>query len=135
MSLTIHDRVRTGALDGALAELNKGTTDAGGDCQLLNAADAEIALLTFANPAFAPASAIVGVGAEAQSNAIGADSSVTPSEVIAKIKWRDRDNVVMVQGTVGLAGSNADLILTETTLPSDTNSVSSPGLSCALVLV
>lgn len=134
MELTIHDRIRRGALNGAMAELNVGTTDGNGDCRLLTAADAELAQVLFGNPAFAPATSPGGSVAEAQTNAMSPDTTVTPG-TIGKIQWRDRDNVVLVAGTVGLAGSGADMILSDVVIPVDATSVSSPGLSVALVLV
>jgi hypothetical protein len=134
MDLTIHDRIRRGALNGAMAELNVGTTDATGDCRLLTAADAELAQVLFGNPAFAAATSPGGSVAEAHTNTMQADTTVTPG-TIGKIQWRDRDNVVLVAGTVGLAGSGANMILSDVVIPVDATSVSSPGLSVALVLV
>lgn len=134
MALALHDRLRRGALNGLLAELNVGSTDASGDCRLLTSADAELAQLTFANPAFAPATSPGGSVAESQSNAIAQDSTVTAG-TFTKVQWRDRDNVVLVAGSVGLAGSGADLIVTDNVIPPGTSAVTSPGLSAALVLI
>lgn len=135
MTMTINERFRRGALNGALAELNVGSADAGGDCRLLDAGAAELAALGFSNPAFAAATTPAANVAEAQSNTISQDSTITPNTVIARVQWRDRDNVVIVDGTVGVAGSGADLIVSSATIPADASAVTSPGLSAALVMI
>lgn len=134
MSLVIHDRLRRGALNGLLAELNVGTTDSSGDCRLLDSGDVELAQLTFSNPAFQASTSPGGSVAEAQSNAVSQDSTVTPG-TFTKVQWRDRDNVVLVSGSVGIAGSGADLIVTDNVIPGGTSAVTSPGLGAALVLI
>jgi hypothetical protein len=134
MSLTIHDRVRIAALAGALSELNVGSADATGDCRLLTAADAELAQLNFSNPAFATPTAPGGGVAEAQSNAVATDSTITAG-TFTKLQWRDRNNVVLIAGSVGLAGSGADLIVTDNVIPPGADSVTCPGLSAAIVMV
>lgn len=135
MTLVINERFRRGALNGALAELNAGIADASGDCRLLDAGNAEVAALAFANPAFAPSTTPTPNVAEAQANAIAPDNTITPGATFTKVQWRDRDNVVIVEGTVGEPGSGADLIVTDNTIPADASGVTSPGLSAALVMI
>lgn len=134
MSLTIHDRIVRGALDGALAQLNVGSADATGDVRLLTSADAELAQLTFANPAFAAASTPGAGVAEAATNAVAQDSTIT-SGTFTKVQWRDRDNVVLIAGSVGLAGSGADLIVTDNVIPPAASAVTCPGLTAAFILI
>jgi hypothetical protein len=134
MSLTIHDRLVRGALNGALAELNVGSADSTGDVRLLTAADAELAQLTFSNPAFAAASTPGAGVAEAATNAVAQDSTIT-SGTFTKVQWRDRDNVVLVAGSVGLSGSGADLIVTDNVIPPAASAVTCPGLTAAFILV
>jgi hypothetical protein len=131
---TLHERMVRAALDGMLDQIDVGNADPSGDCRLLDAGNAELAQLTFANPAFAASATISANVAEAQSNAVAQDSSVTAG-TFTQIQWRDRDNVVMVAGSVGLAGSGADLIVTDNIIPGGTAAVTCPGLSGALVLV
>jgi hypothetical protein len=134
MSLTIHDRMVRAALNGALSELNAGSADATGDVRLLTSGDAELAQLNFSNPAFA-SSSTPGVGvAEAATNAIAQDSTVT-NGTFTKVQWRDRDNVVLIAGSVGLPGSGADLIVTDNVIPPTASAVVSPGLTAALILI
>jgi hypothetical protein len=131
---TLHERMVRAALDGMLDQLDIGSADPTGDCRLLNAGNSELAQLTFANPAFAPSTTISANVAEAQSNTVAQDSSVTAG-TFTQIQWRDRDNVVLVAGSVGLAGSGANLIVTDNVIPPATDAVTCPGLSGALVLV
>jgi hypothetical protein len=131
---TLHERLVRAALDGILDQFDVGSADPTGDCRLLNAGSSELATLPFANPAFAPSSTISANVAEAQSNAVAQDSTVT-ADTFTQIQWRDRDNVVLYAGSVGLAGSGADLIVTDNVIPPATDAVTCPGLSAALVLI
>jgi hypothetical protein len=131
MALTITDAFERGALNGALATLNSGTTDATGDFRLLTSGDAELAQLTLSNPAFQNASSAGGL-ASALSNTITKDTSIT-SGVIAKFQLRDRDNNVMLAGSVGTSG--ADLNVSNATIPGTATEVTcDAGLTLTLQL-
>jgi len=114
---THHDRVKLAALNGYLDELDVGTTDANGDVQLLDSVAAELAQPQLSNPAFG-AAAMNGANPEADANPITDD--ITPEVAggdIAAMKLRDRDNIAMYEGTVGLPGSGANIIMSDVTVP------------------
>lgn len=98
------------AMANALVDLlDAGTTDANGDLVIRTAGDAEIATLAFSNPAFGAADAGV-----ASANAIADDTNATGGTA-ANFIFRDRDNVEVLQGTVGTSG--AELNLPTLTIP------------------
>jgi hypothetical protein len=113
---TFHDRFKLAALNGALDELDVGSADPNGDMQLLDAAGpTELAQPQLSNPAFA-AAAMNGANPEADANPIADDTDVTEGD-IATMKLRDRDNVAMYEGSVGLPGSGANIIMDDVTVP------------------
>jgi hypothetical protein len=131
MALTVADKFEAGALNGATATLNTGSTDATGDFRLLTAADVELALLTFSATAFQAASSSGGL-ASALSNTITKDTSITAG-TIAKFQLRDRDNVTMLAGSVGLTGS--DLNVSDNVIPPTATEVTcTAGLTLTLQL-
>jgi hypothetical protein len=131
MALTLADKFERGALDGACATLNVGSTDSTGDFRLLTAADVELAQLTFATTAFQAATSGGGL-ASAVSNAIVKDTSITAG-TFTKFQLRDRDNVVMVAGSVGLSG--ADLNVSDNVIPGTATEVTcTAGLTLTLQL-
>ncbi|MGH6963829.1 MAG: hypothetical protein ACREE0_05065, partial [Phenylobacterium sp.] len=131
MTWAASDDFKTGCLDGGLARINNGSTDANGDFRLLTAADAELAQMQFANPAFG-AAAIVSGNPVAAANAIASDTSITAGTV-AKTQIRDRNNGVKLAGSVGLPLSGADLELTDITIDVDDIEAECVGLTFALV--
>ena len=131
MALTIADAFERGALNGATATLNAGTTDASGDFRLLTSGDVELALLTFSATAFQNATSGGGL-ASAVSNTITKDTSITAG-VIAKFQMRDRDNNAMLAGSVGTSG--ADLNVSNATIPGTATEVTcDAGLTLTLQL-
>jgi hypothetical protein len=90
--------------------LNNGTTDAAGDLRLLTSGAAQVALLELSNPA---AGATDGSGI-ATFNAITDDTNTTAGTT-DNFELRDRDNTIVITGTVGLVGSGADIELTSVT--------------------
>lgn len=128
---TIADKFEQGALNGACATFNVGSTDPSGDFRLLTNADAELAQLTLATTAFQNATSAGGL-ASAVSNAITKDTSITAG-TIAKFQLRDRDNVVMLAGSVGTSG--ADLNVSDNVIPGTATEVTcDAGLTLTLQL-
>lgn len=98
------------AMANALVDLvDAGTTDANGDLVIQTGADAEVATLAFANPAFGDAAAGV-----ASANAIADDTGATGGTA-ANFIFRNRDNTEVLRGTVGTSG--AELNLPTLTIP------------------
>lgn len=97
---TIADEFKAAALDGGLARLNLGSTDANGDVQLLTAADAELAKGELSVTAFAGATVAAGI-ASANSNAIAPDSTISQG-TFEKIRFRNRDNGQILTFTCGV---------------------------------
>jgi hypothetical protein len=131
---TLHERLPRAALDGMLDQIDVGSTDTTGDLRLLDAGSAELVTFPLSNPAFAASTTVSPGVAEAQANAVASDSTVTAG-TFTGIEIRDRDNVVLYAGSVGMPGSGADLIVTDNVIPGGTTSASCPAFSCALVLV
>lgn len=119
---SIATSVRNAMCDAAVDLIDGGTTDATGDIQLTTSGDVEVALLTFANPAFGAAS--TGV---ATANSITDDTSATGGSLSSgKIKLRDRDNNVLWVGTVTATSGGGDLEISSLTVGAgDTVSISS----------
>lgn len=128
----LSDDYKTGALDGGLGRLNVGSTDPNGDLVLRNAALAELAQLQLSNPAFAAATINAGI-AEANANAITKDTSITV-DTIAKLQLRNRDNTVIIQGTVGTVGSGADFEIGQPIIPPGTDEIECDALTIAQAL-
>lgn len=131
MALTIADKYEQGALNGGNAALNTGATDATGDFRLLTSADVELANLTLSATAFQNATSSGGL-TSALSNTITKDTSITPG-TIAKFQLRDRDNVALIAGSVGLSG--ADLNVSDNVIPPTATEVTcTAGLTLTLQL-
>lgn len=131
MALTINDRLRTGALDGACDEFNVGS-GATGEFTLL-AVGSPIATMLLASPTAFQASTIVGGNAVAAANAITKDSAPTPGTVDA-FALTDKDLTDLLEGTVGLSGSGADLIVSDNVIPVGATEVSCTSLTLSLAL-
>lgn len=84
-----------------------GTLLNGGTIEFKDAGGAEVATVTFANPAFGAAS-----NGTITANAIAADESVTGGTV-ASFDARDSLGNVVFSGTVSTAGGGGDFILTD----------------------
>jgi len=131
MALTIADVFEQGALDGGLAKLNAGTTDATGDFRLLNASSVELAQLTLANPAFVASTSASGLTSSI-SGTIVKDTSITAG-TITKFELRDRNNAALIAGTVGTSG--ADLNVSDNVIPGTATEVTcDAGLTLTLQL-
>lgn len=110
MAITITAAARNAACNAIVDLVDVGTTDANGDLVIMTGGDVEVATLAFSNPAFGAASAGV-----ATASTITSDSSATGGTA-ALFKVQDRDNTEVWRGTVGIAGSGADLIMSSVTI-------------------
>lgn len=117
-SVTLTSATRSAACDAIVDRIDQGTTDANGDLVIMATADAEVATLAMANPAFGAAAAGV-----ATANAIADDTNATGGTAIA-FKLQDRDNVEVLRGDAATSG--ASLNMSSTTVGAgDTVSVGS----------
>ena len=120
MAVTHPVAVRNSIADLVVDKLDLGTTNANGRLVFDTSGDVEVATLNFSNPAFGAASAGV-----ATASAITEDSSATGGTT-TKCKLTDRDNVTIVQGSVGSTGSGADIELSSNVIgATDTVQISS----------
>lgn len=103
MAITLTTAARNAACDAVVDLIDVGTTDANGDIMIMTAADAEVATLAFANPAFG--SAVNGV---ATANTIQPDTTATAGTA-ALFKFQNRNNVEVLRGTVGTSGADLNL--------------------------
>lgn len=110
MAITHSLAARQASGDAVLALLNGGTTDPAGDLRFITGAAAEVAILPLSNPAFG---AVDGTGV-ATANAVTPDTT-TIAGTVATFELRNRDNAIVISGTVGLVGSGADIELTSVT--------------------
>lgn len=108
--------MKAACLTGGLTLLN------GGQFRLLNNVSAELANMTFSTPAFPSATA--ASPATATSNAIIADSSITPGDV-ASFELRSSAAATLISGSVGVG--SGDLQVGSVTIPITATSVSCPG--------
>ena len=116
MAISVANECKAAALAGMAALLNSG------QFRLLTGADAELANLTFASPAFGtPTTASPSV---ATSNTITADSGVTAG-TIAKFELRTSGGGTRISGTVGVG--TGDLQVSDAVIPGTATSVSCPG--------
>lgn len=97
MSVTLSSTARNTIVDAITALLN------GGSIVLLTSGNVEVATLGFGSPAFGAASS-----GSAVANSITSDTSATGGTA-AKVSFRNSSNVEVLQGTVGITGSGADL--------------------------
>lgn len=121
MAISVSNEFKAAALNGGLATLNSG------HLRLLNASDAELALLPFSATAFG--NATTASPAVATSNAITADTSVTAG-AITKFEMRTSGNAVRLSGSVGVG--SGDLQVSDNVIPGSATSVSCPGLTVSL---
>jgi hypothetical protein len=89
--------------DAVVDLLDVGTTDAAGDLIFLTSGDVEVALCPLSNPAFGAAAAGVAT-ASAITSDTNADGGTT-----TKFSLRDRDNTAVINGAVGVSGSDINL--------------------------
>lgn len=127
MSLTIANEMRKAALDGMLALLNSG------QFRLTSAANgggSELANLTFGGTAFGAST--TANPSVATSNAITADSSVTPGTVLG-FDLRTSGGVSRINGTVGVG--SGDFQVSDNVIPGAATVVScDAGLQLSLTL-
>jgi hypothetical protein len=120
MALTHSSAVRTGLANYVANAVNNGTTASAGSLVFLTSANATVASLLFANPAFGGAADGI-----ASANAIQDDTNAVGGTV-TKFEIRDRDGTVILSGTVTTTGGGGDIELSSTTVGAgDTISVSS----------
>lgn len=103
MTVVLTTTARNAACNAVVDLIDVGTTDANGDLVILTAADDQVALLAFSNPAFGDAA--TGV---ATANAIANDTNATGG-IAAKFMFRNRNNVEVLRGDVGTSGSDLNL--------------------------
>lgn len=109
----------TPAIRDQLADLvadaiDLGSADAQGDLVFMAAADAEVATLLLANPAFGAASSAV-----ATINAPSDDTNATGG-VVTAFKFQNRDNQEVFRGSVTATGGGGDIEMTSTTIVATT---------------
>ena len=110
--------VRNSLADLVVDLLEVGTTNANGRLIFRTSGDVEVATLNFSNPAFGAASAGV-----ATASAITSDPSATGGTT-TKATFEDRDNLEILEATVGTSGT--DIILSSTVIAAtDTVAVTS----------
>jgi len=102
MAITLTNIARNAAADAVCATLN------GGTIEFQTSAGAEVATVTFGNPAFGAA-----VNGVATANAIAADESVAGG-LTTQFVARTSGGAAVFSGTVGTSGS--DINITSTTL-------------------
>ncbi len=110
MAIAHSTAARQASGDAVMALLNAGAGDPAGDLRLLTGGAVQVGLLPLSNPA---AGATDGLGI-ATFNAITDDTN-TAAGTIDNFELRDRDNTVVITGTVGLVGSGADIEMTSVT--------------------
>jgi hypothetical protein len=114
--------------DRLLDLIDAGSTDPTGDFALFNVGNTLLAVLPFSATAFA-GSANVSGDITAAANTISPSSAPTPG-VIAYGQWRNRNNTAVLQFTMG--ESAEEMVIGESTIPSDATSVTCPALSFIL---
>jgi len=109
MGLTYETTLRNSQCDAFVDLLDLGTME------FHTAADAEVATVTFGNPAFGNAGAVTpGV---ATANAITKDSDATGNAAaVTKVKIKKADTTLLCTGTVTVTGGGGDAELTNTTI-------------------
>ena len=118
MAVTHPTATRNSIADHVVDKLDVGSTNATGRLFLNTSGDVEVATLNFANPAFGAAAAGV-----ATANTIADDTSATGGTT-TKCELVDRDETIIVQGSVGTSGT--DIILSSNIIgATDTVQISS----------
>ena len=108
MALAHSTAVRNSCADAVVDAIDGGA--GAGTLVFLTAGAAEVATLTFSDPAFAGAS-----GGAATANAITSDSSATGGTT-TNFEVRDSNSVVVFSGTVTGSGGGGDIELSSTTI-------------------
>ena len=120
MAITHVTGVRNSLANLVVDAIDLGSADSQGDLVIMTSGDAEVATLTFQNPAFGAA----GSGT-ATANAITSDTSATGGTA-ALFKIQDRDNAEIFRGTVTATGGGGDIELSSVSIgASDTVAISS----------
>ena len=102
--------VRSSAANAVVDSIDGGS--GAGTFILLTAADAEVATLTFSDPAFGAASNGIATAAS-----ITSDTSATGNaSAITKFEIRDSDATLIFEGTVTGTGGGGDIEMTNTTV-------------------
>lgn len=113
MAVTHPTAIRNGIADHVVDQLNSGTIE------FLTSGDAEVATLTFGNPAFGDAANGI-----ATANSITADTDCNAGTV-AKFEAKSSGAAVIFQGSVTATGGGGDIILSSTAIGAgDTISIS-----------
>jgi hypothetical protein len=118
MAITHPTAVRNAIADLVVDSLDAGSGTAAGRLKFRTAADADVATLTFSNPAFGSASS-----GSATANAITSDTNAAGG-VVAKFVCIDRDSTTKIQGAVAVSGGDIN-ISSLTISPGDTVSIAS----------
>jgi len=111
MSITLSTAARNAAVNGIVDLIDGGTGDATGDLVVTNSSDSIIATSTFSATAFGDAAS-----GTATANAITGDTSMVGGTA-ARWQARNKANSEIMRGSVGIAGSGADMIVSTTTFP------------------
>lgn len=123
MALTHIATLRNTLADAAVDALDVGSTDATGDLQIATSTGFStiLATLTFANPAFGPAS-----GGITTANSITSDTNAANTGTAVAFRVRDRNNSEVFRGSVTVTGGGGDLQLSSVGITAgDTVSITS----------
>ncbi len=115
MALTHVAALRNTLADAVDAAINAGTTDTEGDI-ILKASSTEIVTIDFQDPAFGVASAGIITLAGVPLNANAGDTGV-----VDNFEIRDRDNALVLSGTVTGTGGGGDIEMDNTSVTSGQN--------------
>jgi hypothetical protein len=100
---TLTTAARDAAVNAVVDLIDVGTTDPTGDIQFQTAADAPVATLPFANPAFG-----ASASGSASANAITSDTNAAGGTT-NKALLRNRNNVEVLRVTVATSGAEINL--------------------------
>lgn len=104
MAIVLTDILRTAQAAALNTALSVGTTDVGGDLVIRTSGDVDLLIFTFQSPAFTAGDPGVMAAAGAPLTTVG----LAIGEA-AKFVLRNRDNAVILTGTVTLTGDGGDL--------------------------
>ena len=127
---TVSAAFKIAALNGGLDVLDTGTPGSSGDLSFLNSSNVVLATLPLSTTGFADAANVAGT-VKAVANTIS-NSGTPTAGTIAKAQLRDKGDTSVIELSVGLSGSGAELIVSTTTIPGDATALSMSGLEVSL---
>lgn len=114
MAISHSTAARNGMADSVDASVNTGTTDAGGDFVIIESAGpTDLVSIILQDPAFGAAAAgVITLAGTPLSNTAGATGTADTFEI------RNRDNAVVIDGTVTATGGGGDVEIDNTSIAS-----------------